>query len=62
MTLRESPGMPQTRLLLAQCPPGEDKWAKITETPAAAGADVEVQVSQEFFDIVGREISKQPNA
>jgi hypothetical protein len=39
--------------------PGEDKWVKITETPVAGGAYVEVQVSQEFIDIVGREVGKQ---
>jgi hypothetical protein len=38
---------------------GEDKWVKITETPVAGDAYVKVQVSQEFIDIVEREVGKQ---
>ncbi len=34
---------------------GEDKWVKITETPVGT----EIEVSQEFLDLVGRQIGEQ---
>ena len=38
---------------------GEDKWVKITETPMGTDVRTEIEVSQEFLDLVGRQIGEQ---
>ena len=38
---------------------GEDKWVKITETLMGTDVRTEIEVSQEFLDLVGRQIGEQ---
>ncbi len=38
---------------------GDDKWVRITETPVGTDVRIEIEVSQEFLDLVGRQISEQ---
>ncbi len=38
---------------------GEDKWVKITEMPMGTDVRTEIEVSQEFLDLVSRQIGEQ---